>query len=249
MIDLQLIGHSILRLESVDSTNNYAANLLNTTKVSNGTVILAENQLKGKGQRGNSWQVESGKNLTISIVLSDVLFKSNQQFLISQWVSVSLVELLFNFGILAKIKWPNDILVADNNEKIAGILIENTLQGQQIKHSIVGVGLNINQRIFEGIRATSMAKNLGRDLVLEDVLQAFLKVLNQSYLKLQKHTVAIELSYFTHLLGYNTWLNYEDNTCQFSAKIDTILPDGRLVLADKQNKTKTYLFKEVRLIL
>ena len=123
-------GHRIIHLPSVDSTNNYTANLLREGKIGHGAVILADEQLVGRGQRGASWTSKAGENLLVTFLATpDNLSVSNQE-VITQFITVSIADFLGNIGISGSIKWPNDIYVG--GKKLAGILIENALNGGNI---------------------------------------------------------------------------------------------------------------------
>ena len=167
-----MIGRKIIHLENVDSTNNYTANLLLKGEVDSGTVILADKQTQGRGQRGSVWSSNSGENMLFSLFLSTEILSVNDQFLLSQFVSVSLIQMLRNIGLNAEVKWPNDIYI--NNKKVAGILIENQLSGYTLKSSIIGVGLNVNQKLFENISATSLYNELGEFISIQSVLFSFI---------------------------------------------------------------------------
>ena len=146
--------HDIIWLESVDSTNEECRRRI--SDIDNLSVVAALSQTSGKGQRGNVWLSEAGQNLTFSIVLK---FPANviagelepmhayDQFVLSEIAALSVVDMLAEHDIQAKIKWPNDIYVG--NRKICGMLIENSLRGEWIQHSIIGIGLNVNQRNFD----------------------------------------------------------------------------------------------------
>jgi BirA family transcriptional regulator, biotin operon repressor / biotin---[acetyl-CoA-carboxylase] ligase len=245
------IAHTIVKLDEVDSTNNYAATLLNETKVVNGTVVLAKNQTQGKGQMGNVWIVEPNANLTFSILLTDLKLNANQQFLLSIWVSVALSESLKNhFNIPNVIKWPNDIL-CQNGKKIAGVLIENSVKGNKLSHSIIGIGLNVNQTTFPFVsNATSMANEIGTSLIIEDVFNSLVSSLNKHYLLLQQMDEKKLLAfYYANLLGYNSNLDFEDEHGKFTAKILGVTSIGQLVVQDTNEQTKIYNFKELKFIL
>ena len=141
--------YNVIWLDSVDSTNNEAKR--NIDVLDNLSVIAANDQTSGRGQRGNIWLTEPGKNLTFSIVLKyeqmQVRMKAEGQFKISELTAMSVIDLLAQCGIHARIKLPNDIYVG--NEKICGILIEHSLHGEQLSHTIIGVGLNVNQLTFD----------------------------------------------------------------------------------------------------
>ena len=134
----------IIWLERVDSTNDEARRHI--SEIDNLSVVSALEQTKGRGQRGNRWSSQPGENLTFSLVVKDFRIKANEQSAISQTTALSLVDLLSRHEIKARIKWPNDIYAGD--EKICGILIENSLKGSEIDWSIIGIGLNVNQTAF-----------------------------------------------------------------------------------------------------
>ena len=134
----------IIWLERVDSTNDEARRHI--SEIDNLSVVSALEQTKGRGQRGNRWSSQPGENLTFSLIVKDFRIKANEQSAISQATALSLTKLLGRYGIEARIKWPNDIYAGDN--KICGILIENSLKGMEIDWSIIGIGLNVNQTSF-----------------------------------------------------------------------------------------------------
>jgi len=119
---------------------------------------------------GAYWQSDAGANLTFSVFLNNVNLSVQRQFLLTKIVSLSLVDLLAKFGVPAKIKWPNDVYV--NDRKIAGVLIENVIQGKTITRSIIGIGLNVNQRSFEGLKATSLSLENNRHYSIERLTSA-----------------------------------------------------------------------------
>ena len=146
--------HDIIWLESIDSTNEECRRRI--SDIDNLSVVAALSQTSGRGQRGNVWLSEPGQNLTFSIVLKfpvNVMagelepMHAYDQFVLSEIAALSVVDMLAEHDIQAKIKWPNDIYVGDR--KICGILIENSLRGEWIQHSIIGIGLNVNQRNFD----------------------------------------------------------------------------------------------------
>ena len=146
--------HDIIWFESIDSTNEECRRRI--SDIDNLSVVAALSQTSGRGQRGNVWLSEAGQNLTFSIVLKFPInvmageiepMHAYDQFVLSEITSLAIVDLLADFGIKARIKWPNDIYVGDR--KICGMLIENSLRGEWIQHSIIGIGLNVNQRNFD----------------------------------------------------------------------------------------------------
>ena len=147
----------LIKLDAIDSTNDFLKALASQDELDNFTVVTAENQTKGKGQMGSKWQSESGKNLIMSALVKDFLYDNEQVFNLSIIVSLAVIETLKSFDIPNLcIKWPNDIMAY--NKKIGGILIENTIKSDGRIVSVVGLGLNVNQTNFDGLpNASSLA--------------------------------------------------------------------------------------------
>ncbi len=244
------IGKQIVTLDVVDSTNNYAANLLSTTKVLDGTVIMAYFQDRGKGQRGNSWYSEPGKNLTFSLVLKPSFVKVEEQFILSKAVSLALCEYCEKAtGKNAFIKWPNDIIV--DQKKICGILIENQFRGKKLEHSIIGIGFNINQVDFgEVTTATSLKLLTTEEKDISKELSDLLIFVEKYYLMLRNGRVKeVEEQYLESLLYHGDQKNYLVEGENFTTMILDVLPNGRLVTRTPQGKIKTFDFKEIEFIL
>ncbi|MEY5132556.1 MAG: hypothetical protein RLZZ198_560 [Bacteroidota bacterium] len=161
-------GKQVFKLNSVDSTNNYVANLLKDGIIENGAVVMADFQTNGRGQRSNVWHSDPGMNFCASFVYLPANLALNDLITINWWVSLSVIDLLNKFSVKACIKWPNDIFVEDL--KVGGLLIETVNQGTQVKSIIIGVGINVNQLDFNTIQATSIKKINGIHNSLEDVL-------------------------------------------------------------------------------
>lgn len=177
--------YNIIWLKSVDSTNNEAKRRIDS--LSNMSVIAAYEQTAGRGQRGNTWLTAPGMNLTFSIVLkyTEGEFPKLNQIKVNELISLTLIELLSNFGIDARIKLPNDIYVSD--KKICGILIEHTLKGERLTHSIIGVGLNVNQCDFDDClpNPTSMLLETGTEEInLKTVLGQLMNIFLNNVIKL-----------------------------------------------------------------
>jgi len=134
----------IIWLASIDSTNEEAKRRI--SDIDNLSVVSALEQTSGRGQRGNAWDSTPGENLLFSIVLKSPSIKAEEHFALNEITALSVIDFLSTYGVKAKIKWPNDIYVGE--KKICGILIENSFLGRDISSSIIGIGLNINQRNF-----------------------------------------------------------------------------------------------------
>ena len=169
----------ILKFDELGSTNNHAKALIQEGKAKDRQVIYDVAQTAGRGQAANTWESDAGKNLTFSMIIQPKNIEPKNQFLICQAVSVGLVKYL-KFAVegdLVRIKWPNDIYVG--MKKIAGILIEHSIQGNQILFSVIGVGLNVNQTEFsENVpnpTSLSIVNNTQYDLETElDELTTFI---------------------------------------------------------------------------
>lgn len=177
------IGHKIIHLDVVDSTNNYTANLAKEGKISHGTAILADEQTNGRGQRGTIWQTQPGLNLIFSLFVEFSDLPVDRQSSIHHWVSLSLCDLLRKTGISSSIKWPNDVLT--DNGKIAGILIENVLSANTVNHSIIGIGLNVNQTQFNDLKATSVKLETGTFFNVKEMAYMLISELNVRFKQLQ----------------------------------------------------------------
>jgi BirA family transcriptional regulator, biotin operon repressor / biotin---[acetyl-CoA-carboxylase] ligase len=162
----------LIKLDAIDSTNEFLKGLSNKEDLENFTVVTAENQTKGKGQMGAIWNSEVGKNLIMSVLVKDFLTEINEIFNLNIAVATAVITALKKQNIPdLSIKWPNDILSA--NKKIGGILIENSIKSDGTILSIVGLGLNVNQTNFEALpKASSLAVVMGHELNKEELLSA-----------------------------------------------------------------------------
>lgn len=240
-------GQPIIELESVESTNNYVANLLRTSNVAEGTVVLSRFQSQGRGQRGTSWQSEPGANVLASIVLRPSRLSAAEQFRLNQAVCLGLVEGLAQaFGLDAVIKWPNDILV--DGHKLAGILIECALRGQKVDHAIVGVGMNVNQTQFgEGVQATSLRSETRLDKSPREVLELLLPHLERRYAQLSDAD-GLEADYLQRLWGYQQPLFYRADGEVFRGVIVGLGAHGELRLETDSGAQRAFGFKSISLV-
>ncbi len=177
------IGKKIIYLPSCHSTNDIAAELVHRADISEGAVVITDDQTAGRGQRGTEWVTARGLNFTFSLVLRPSFITAGEQFLLSQTIALGVRNYLSEFTNNVRVKWPNDLYV--NNLKTGGILIENSLQGRRIAHSIIGIGLNINQPEFQSARATSLRLETGQVFDLSQQLPLLLQSLEHVYLRLR----------------------------------------------------------------
>lgn len=207
------IGRNRIRLKAVASTNNYASELIRQHGISEGTLITAESQTAGRGQRLRPWHSQPGANILCTYVLQPRFLTINQQFLLNKAVALAVLDVVETLcpGSFLRIKWPNDILL--EGRKLAGILLENTLQAGQIVRSLAGIGLNVNQTAFPPDLpfAHSLARELGTTLPLDSVQDRLSVQLEKYYLRLRRAEFsAIESAYDQHLFGIHQWVNFPE---------------------------------------
>lgn len=232
--------------ETIDSTNTEALRRLDG--IPSGTVLAARSQTAGRGQRGNTWFTEPGKNLTFSVVLKDLGLKASDSIRLNALTSVAVASLLEHYGVQPVIKWPNDIYVS--GRKICGMLIENTLDGAMLGASVVGIGININQREFPQLaNATSLALCTGKDEALEEVLAVFLEIFEGMLSQLD--SPELWERYASRLYRLGKTARYYDilREEEFEGVIQGVEPDGRLCILDAGGERRHYRFKEVSYIL
>ena len=179
------MGKNLVFVPDCPSTNTLALQMSQQSPVQEGALVITDNQTAGKGQRGNLWEAQPGQNLTFSLILKPGFLAVNKQFFLNVVICLALKDYLTEkIPRTIYIKWPNDILV--HEKKISGVLIENQVQGTLISNSIVGIGLNINQKKFTHETATSLSLLSGRDLDLADELEAILSLIEGRYLQLRR---------------------------------------------------------------
>jgi len=242
-------GIQIIKLREVDSTNRFANELVNSGQLAEGAVILAQFQIAGKGQRENKWESQDGMNITGTLVLHPDFQAIERLFILNQMIAVSICEILQDLtSAEIRIKWPNDIMAGD--EKIAGILIENSIKGNKCHLSLAGVGVNINQFVFQPYNpvATSLAileKNVfDTDMIAEKIFGQIFK----NYKRLKTET-GIEFStlYFENLYRRDKEASYESDGKIFEGVLKGVDPVGNLLI-ESNGKTETFRNKEVRFL-
>ena len=198
------IGKVVLSFPELDSTNEYALKVLSKTRPIEGTVIITDYQIAGKGQIGSKWESERGKNLTLTCILYPSFLDLIQQYLLTCIASLSVRQTLASLinHREIKIKWPNDILV--NQKKICGILIQNSVMSGKIQNSVIGIGVNVNQSFFSKdlTRATSIFNELNAEIDLEDIKTDLFSNLTRWYNLLKDNQIElIKNSYADSLYG------------------------------------------------
>ena len=240
----------LIKLNAIDSTNDFLKKMSQDQVLENFTVIVAETQTKGKGQHGAAWLSESGKNLITSILISNTLSNIRDVFLLNTAVTLSIIKALETFKIPSlSIKWPNDIM--SENKKIAGILIENLIKENGKIDSIVGIGLNVNQTNFEDLTKASSLKNItNKDFEIE-------KILNQIIAELKLNIDKILLKQESTLWDdYHKWLFKKgipmafenEKEERFMGIIQQVNQDGKLEVLLEDDSIKEYGIKEITML-
>jgi len=245
-----IIGSREIYFDTLPSTNSYATALTKFEKPSEGTIVRAGFQTGGRGQTGNRWESESGKNLLISIILYPLVIKPDDQFLISMAVSLAICDFSESYISSSRIKWPNDIYV--NDDKIAGILIENSIMGNHIENCVAGIGYNINQKVFKegATNPVSLRKLTGKEYNIDECYKRLTESIEKRYKQLLTTDFdKIRSEYARKLYRINEWHNYEDSTGRFAGRIVSVSENGLLRIEKKfKDSISEYSFKEVEFI-
>ncbi len=245
MFPTNIHSYSVLHLPTVDSTNNYAASKENQPNIQHKTVIVASFQTNGKGQFHNKWQSEADLNLLFSIYLLPKELSATQQFDLSRISALALRDSISYF--LTKqvtIKWPNDLFI--EGKKIAGILIENTVTQNRIERSIIGIGINVNQKIFEGLNASSFLIESGKKWELKRVLEFFLYRFDLYFESLNINRSELLRSFDLHLHDRGKWLKmHGPKHKEFLGRIIATKENGMLIVEDSESKIHNFNHKEI----
>jgi BirA family biotin operon repressor/biotin-[acetyl-CoA-carboxylase] ligase len=236
-------------LHETESTNSFLHEKLMSEKLPEGSVVTADYQTKGRGQRGSSWQSEAGKNLLMSIVVYPEFLKVTEAFMLSKCVALAACDLLSVYSNKVQIKWPNDILI--DGKKVAGILIENILRGSEIYASIVGIGINFNQQLFEKelYAATSVLMDTGFKADTQINAVKLHENIEVNYQMLQQKKFAeIDHLYLSHLYKLNETALFKDADGQFQGKIKGLSSMGLLIVERENGEKHLYDVKEIALI-
>jgi BirA family biotin operon repressor/biotin-[acetyl-CoA-carboxylase] ligase len=246
--DSLFVGQRIIRLDQVDSTNSFALGILKGMPLEEGTVVTTARQTRGRGQRGNTWESEPGKNITCSIVLKPGFLDPGMQFELTRVASLAITDVLNDLipDREIKIKWPNDIYV--DGKKIAGILIENVITASRINYTVIGMGFNVNQAVFNSasLSATSLKMLSGIEYDLNNVLKFLFAAIEVRYLQLRAgKTDRLRQEYSSRLFKADVVTRYTDFTSIFEAQIEEVTNDGYLVLKLNDGSRSKFAMKEV----
>lgn len=247
----QIIGQNLVYFARLDSTNHLAIEMYKNQLIENGTVIYTDEQTQGRGQLQREWQSAPYENLLFSILLKPVTNTIANPFTLNKCITLGICQFLKEQLPNEKvcIKWPNDLMV--NYKKIAGVLIENSFSGQQLNASIVGIGLNINQRFSDQVQinATSFFDIKNEVSDKWTLFQTLLETMDDTYILLIEGDVeAIENDFDQCLLGYHEMVEFEIEGKKIMARIEGCDSEGRLVIS-QNNELKAYQHGSIKQII
>lgn len=245
-----------IKIKKTTSTNSLAKEMEIVSAPNIPFVVSADHQTGGRGQRGNSWESEPGKNLTFSLVLFPNWMSSARQFELSMLISIGMVNALRNYvekKDLLKIKWPNDIYYGDR--KLAGILIENSLGEKSIEKSVAGIGINVNQTVFlsDAPNPVSLFDIAGKEYEREELLEKVVSNILDMFDQYEEDAEVDELAaLYNNMLWrkdrqVHKWIDAEG--IKFEGTIDYVDIDGRIFIREKDGEQRSFLFKELTSVL
>ena len=241
---------NIIKLDAIDSTNNYLKKIILNEGINDYTVVTAKFQTQGKGQLGTEWESEHSKNLICSIYKKEINIKVQDQFVISALVSLALIKTLRKVNLSnMHIKWPNDIM--SDNKKICGILIENIVKENYIKDTVIGIGLNVNQTIFNNLPNAASIKNLiGTTCSIDEILKDLVKNVKYYFNELDKSSInSIFEKYEDALFRINKPSTFKNSKGEiFSGYIKGVSRSGKLNVMLEDNLQESYDLKEVSIL-
>lgn len=240
---------NIIKLSAINSTNDYLKELSSRQYVENFTIVCAENQTAGRGQMGAKWDAEPGKNLTFSVLVKDLLLGIHEIFSLNAAVAISVINALENLTIPdLSIKWPNDILAG--NKKIGGILIENSIKTNGEIYSVIGIGLNVNQKSFDGLtKASSVALITGMEHDKDVIMTAITGSIRRNVAALlNKNADVIWQKYHAKLYKKDVPMPFEKEGKKFMGIIKEVSRNGSLRVQLEDDSVAEYGIKEVQLL-
>ena len=241
-----MIGSTLVHLDTIDSTNNYAAREMLTKSLNEGSVFSASCQQQGRGQGNSVWESAGGMNLTFSVVLYPWQVEVARQFDISRAISLGLLDFLSGYVSDISIKWPNDLYAGD--KKIAGILIETAIASGKFSRAIVGIGLNVNQVEFtsDAPNPVSLRNLTGHTYELPEMLRQVCEKLDRRYVRLiSGDSAGTCVDYDNALYRRGVWAGYRSAGQCFEGCITGTGADGTLLMETRKEGVKSFRFKEV----
>ncbi len=243
-------GEKIIYYATCSSTNTVAMNLVSKSQLAEGTVVITDCQLQGRGQRGNSWMGEPYQNLTFSLILYPTWLGVQDSFYLNMVTALGIYQTLATSIIQGlSIKWPNDIYF--QNQKVGGILIENVVNKNKLRSSVVGIGLNVNQTNFNNFpHATSLSLICGYKFNLSSLLLQLTNNIQRQYDRLhQEGNHDLQKDYLQYLYGLHEIKTFRDQEGIFQGMIQGIDEQGRLVIDRAHQERRHYNNQEIALVL
>ena len=236
----------IIKLDAIPSTNDFLKEMAASGSIEPYTVAFAHSQTRGRGQAGSRWVSEPGKNLTFSVYVPGSVAFVDKLFGLNVAVTLAVLQVLDTCKVpRLSVKWPNDIL--SGNKKMAGILIEN-LVGQQI-NSVVGIGVNVNQRDFDGLpSASSILVETGIGHNLEKLLQEIVGSVRDNLAILARDQAGLWEQYHRRLYMAGKAAMFEDSGGRFMAVVRGVSAQGQLELEFEDGNVRCYAVREVRMV-
>jgi len=240
----------IIKLNATESTNDFLKTLSRNEVVENYTTIVALNQTKGKGQMGSIWESEIGKNLIMSTFTKNLLSNVDEIFHLNVAVSLAVFNVLEELSIPnIKIKWPNDIM--SDNKKIAGILIENSIKSDSKIESIIGIGVNVNQKIFDNfINASSLSAITNLEFDLDTILDRILFQIKKNCILISTNKSDILWkNYHNNLFKAGVPMAFEDDfKNKFMGIIYGVSTEGKLQVLTQDDSIKFFGIKQIKML-
>lgn len=239
----------LIKLDAIDSTNDFLKSLASKDEPDNFTVVTAENQTKGKGQMGAKWQSESGKNLVMSVLVKDFLYNNEEVFNLSVIVSLAVINALKTLNIpKLSIKWPNDIM--SYNKKVGGILIENTLKSDGRIVSVVGIGLNVNQTNFDHLpNASSLAVICNAEFDKNVLLFLIVEKIKENIESWEADSADFWKEYFNSLFRKGVPMPFKNlKNENFMGIIQGVSPIGKIQILLEDDSVCEFEIKEVQML-
>lgn len=239
----------LIRIEKGSSSNTIALEMIEKQDIKDGTVIWLNEQTEGRGQGTNKWHSDAGKNLTVSIIFKPDFLKPENQFYLSKAMALAVADYTGLFASDVTIKWFNDILI--HGKKVAGLLIENTWQGNKIINAVVGIGLNVNQEKFpkDLPDAVSLKMSTGVPFNLEESLKMLHSLVITRYLQLKQNDFSqLDRDYHKILFGISSKKTFIREGETFDAVIMEVEPNGFIRLKHSDGKIKSYGMHDIKMI-
>jgi BirA family transcriptional regulator, biotin operon repressor / biotin---[acetyl-CoA-carboxylase] ligase len=239
----------VIKLDATKSTNDYLKALAKEKPLENFTTVIAKNQTKGKGQMGATWVSEDGKNLTMSVLVKDVLSSHDAIFSLNVAVAVAIIKVLQELKIpKVSIKWPNDIMA--DSKKVGGILIESTMKSDGSTISIIGIGINCNQTNFVNLpKATSLVLESQQEIVPEILMEKIVKMLQKQIAIIPTQAVFLWQQYHELLFKKGVPMVFETtNGNRFMGIVERVTQEGKLELLLEDDSKVSFGIKEIQML-